>query len=109
MDTKEAIRLVEDNLRCYKEERDPIIDLLKQGEAYKQIWEGLGSKLNRINEVGFQEHYRISNVLIAMESLYKKYFPKPIKKTVTIEVDDGIKELVDKLIEAYEISKNENC
>ena len=94
MDTKEAIRLVEDNLRCYKEERDPIIDLLKQGEAYKQMWGELGIKLYRIDDVGFQEHYRISNVLIAMESLYNKYFPKPIKKTVADNVFSQVIELI---------------
>jgi len=88
---------------------DDIIKVIECGEKYKQMWGELGIKLYRIDDVGFQEHYRISNVLIAMESLYNKYFPKPIKETVTIEVDDGIKELVDKLIEAYEISKNENC
>ena len=69
---------------------DEIIKSLKEGkelEKYKQMWGELGIKLNRIDEVGFQEHYRISNVLIAMESLNNKYFPDPIKKTITFTIE----------------------
>ena len=66
---------------------DDIIKVIECGEKYKQMWGELGIKLYRIDDVGFQEHYRISNVLIAMESLYKKYFPEPIKKTITFTIE----------------------
>ena len=72
MNTKEAIRLVEDNLRLYKEDRDPIIELLQQGEKYRQMWEDFKT----INREYFSNFEIRADYIIRMEELEQKYFPK---------------------------------
>ena len=80
---KWEVSMTDEDIKEFKN----IIDLLEQGEKYKKMWEELKVVLKRIIEIGFDKHYHLSNILIKIESLNKKYFLKEnimdTKKTIS--------------------------
>ena len=89
MNTKEAIDLLErlknPHLGWLKEHNDNIdniIALLQRGEKYEEMWK----------EFSLNEGDLVRVVNCIKHRYEQKYFPKPVKKTITIEIkgDDDI-------------------
>ncbi len=97
METKEAIKYVEGFNLTFNEERKKnlkqVQSLLEEGGKYKAIVDELkkfnDGKVIKINENEWWK-YRMSKII-------QKYFPKPIKKIITIEIE-GESEYMEKFI-----------
>ena len=84
MNTQEAIEKIENHLQLYKEDRDPIIELLQQGEVYKEMWaklkeiHGDGSITTYYVDVGKGETKKelYATRLRTFMNEWEKYFPK---------------------------------
>lgn len=74
MDTKEAIEFIrltylESGLINEKRDYNEIIELLQQGEKYRQMWEEL-----YLHKIKWNDY----SITVYMQELEKKYFPKEI-------------------------------
>jgi hypothetical protein len=77
------------------EQKQCIINLIRRGEKYEAMWR----KLRDI----YLPDPKVDEGLLKrlMDSLEQKYFPKPIKKTITIEIEaKDEKELFRQLVKA---------
>ena len=98
MNTKEAIDILERLknphlkwLKKHNDDIDEIIELLQRGEKYEAMW-------YELNDVYFH------SVGGLMKLVKQKYFPKPVKKTIAIEIEGDSKELIEanySIIEDY--------
>ena len=95
MNTKEAIEFV-DNRLCESPQKDQLFNLLKRGEKYEAIVKEIEEAMSPggIIEYDFNyENYLRNNapneiyikfMRNSIKKIKQKYFPKPIKKTITI-------------------------
>ena len=107
MNTREAIEFltdhypVETGVYSYKEKskrKNDIIKLLQRGEKYKAMWGELE------NEGKSYSYSYTATTKFLMNNIKQKYFPKPIKKTITIEIEGDSEELIEanySIIEDY--------
>lgn len=85
MDTKEAKEFIEKRI-CESPQKDQLFNLLERGEEnekYKAIVDELENKF---------QYYWVKDAIKAMK---QKYFPKPVKKTITIEVEADNKDVLE--------------
>lgn len=89
MGAKEAIKYLrildeETGLENEKEFRD-IIELLQRGENYEAMW----GRLREREGWRFYMQEAIHNIFLydIMNKFEQRYFPKPVKKTITIEFE----------------------
>ena len=81
-----------DRADYYQKKWDETFDELTK---YKKMLDKLECNLERIVEIEFDIHYHPSNILKMIEGLKQKYFPEPVKKYITIEVESEKESEVD--------------
>ena len=89
----------------YNDKIDEVIELLQNGKKHEEMW---GKLKKRGNELGlFMENVPINlegNLDEFMEEFEKKYYPKPVKKRMTVDIDKLRSELIimnEKLLRKY--------
>lgn len=116
MNTKEAIEITKSfksglNIKHFKDEVnyfDSIIELLQRGEKYKNMWGEIKEELKVRKNFKIPEKYLAvqgGTVIYLMEILEQKYFPKPVKKIIMIEIE-GNPNSVDLAIDGIGSSLN---
>ena len=66
------------NTEFEREIYSKIIIMLQRGDNFEKMFKELEESLKRIVEIKFDKYYNPSNVLIKIESLRNKYFPKDV-------------------------------
>ncbi len=109
MNTKQLIDELNSECILTKLEKKEITELLQRGETFEEMWKEFKKKFSDNSLTTFDNNeyitHRVENF---MDEFQQKYFPQPIKKYITIEVEanteegvecgmEDIKEIVDKM------------
>lgn len=105
MNTKELIKfcvieLGEHPTEYYDKYFNQIINLLKRGEKFEEMWEEITVCAYKYRDVS--NNY--THLVDLMEEIKQKYFPKTVKKTITIEFESDIEKAIESninLMKAY--------
>ena len=103
MNTKEAIELCKfvENLDTYGEDNayvvpngiPCVIELLQRGEKYEQMWEEYdyhyGELYLDISDSAMPINSEFVSTHRLMDEIKRKYFPKLVKRTISIEIEGG--------------------
>ena len=77
MKFEKAIDKLENYLQLYKEDGDPIIELLQRGKAFEDILEKIINEfayIEQMNQLG--NKYTYENIMTVINKAKEKYFPK---------------------------------
>ena len=108
MNTKGCIKFLENAKtayfppRCiekeYWEKIDEVIKCLEKGEKYEQMWEEAKGYPESHRNLVLPDKYRGYQggaLKYIIETIEQKYFPKPVKKTITIEIEGETEDILE--------------